>query len=131
MKLHYNTLDRAVISENIKIKELENRSGLHLEARNILNRIFNLAQIFEEVPVKLYSKKPYIYFDFFIPINRLFIEVQGEQHYKYTSMFHKNKTDFLRAQRRDRDKLTWCELNEYRLIYFNFNEREKWMQLIT
>jgi hypothetical protein len=35
-------------------------------------------------------------------------EVQGEQHYIYNKKFYKNKSDFLKAQERDRRKISYA-----------------------
>lgn len=51
-------------------------------------------------------------FDFYLPqLNRV-IEVQGMQHYVYSSQFHANRSDFTKAQERDRRKLAYCLAND-------------------
>lgn len=50
-------------------------------------------------------------FDFYIPSIPAVIEVNGMQHYIYTSQFHANRSDFLKAQERDRRKLAYCLAN--------------------
>lgn len=47
-------------------------------------------------------------FDFYLPDQNCVIEVQGLQHYIYTSQFYTNKSDFSKAQERDRRKLAYC-----------------------
>lgn len=47
-------------------------------------------------------------FDFYLPELKIAIEYQGPQHYIYTSYFHKTKSDFLKAQERDRRKIAYC-----------------------
>lgn len=46
--------------------------------------------------------------DFYIESLRLAIEVQGQQHYIYSSLFHKSYDEFLALQRRDRTKKELC-----------------------
>ncbi len=43
-------------------------------------------------------------YDFYLPKKNALIEVDGEQHLKFTKVFYKNRTDFLKAQERDRKK---------------------------
>ena len=42
----------------------------------------------------------------------MFIEYNGSQHYIYTSHFYKSKSDFLKAQERDRRKISYCLARE-------------------
>jgi len=130
MKLTYLSLDGERITENFKDRESVRRSKLHQRALDILVEEIPLARVIEEVPIRLYSKRQPVFFDIYVPINRWFIEIQGQQHYSYSSFFHKNKRSFLKAVQRDRDKEDWCELNEYRLIQLKYDEISKWTQTI-
>lgn len=47
-------------------------------------------------------------FDFFLPGLGVICEAQGKQHYEYTKIFYKNRSDFLKAQERDREKISYC-----------------------
>ena len=47
-------------------------------------------------------------FDFFLPNFNVCIEVNGQQHYVYTPYFYTSKSDFLKAQERDRRKISYC-----------------------
>lgn len=47
-------------------------------------------------------------YDFFLPEINTVLEVNGEQHYTYTKKFFKSKTDFSRAQERDRRKISYA-----------------------
>lgn len=47
-------------------------------------------------------------FDFYIPSQRATIEVQGEQHYTYSKFFYKKRSEFTKAQERDRIKISYC-----------------------
>lgn len=61
-------------------------------------------------------------FDFCIPGLKLMIEVQGEQHFKFSKHFHKTRDHFRKAQARDGLKQEWCSKNGYDLVYFNYDE---------
>ena len=43
--------------------------------------------------------------DFILPREKIAIEVNGQQHYEYVKIFHKNRSEFLKAKERDRRKL--------------------------
>lgn len=127
MRLTHTTLDGVEVTVKIKGSETGKKSGLHTLARGIIDDTFPLASIIEEAEIKLLSaySNP-IFFDFFIPVSRLFIEVQGQQHYTYSSFFHKNKRAFHKHLMRDRNKKEWCELNDYRLLELRYDEKDQW-----
>ena len=61
-------------------------------------------------------------FDFYIPSMNTCIEVNGMQHYVYTSYFYSSKSDFLKAQERDRRKIAYClahNIDLYIIPYWN------------
>ena len=47
-------------------------------------------------------------YDFYLPELNTVIEVNGAQHYTYNSKFYKTKSDFLKAQERDRRKISYA-----------------------
>lgn len=47
-------------------------------------------------------------FDFYIPNINSCIEFQGIQHMQYSPFFYKNRSEFLKAQERDRIKISYC-----------------------
>ena len=47
-------------------------------------------------------------YDFFLPEINTLLEVSGEQHYIPTKRFYKNKTEFSKAQERDRRKISYA-----------------------
>jgi len=69
-----------------------------------------------------------LHLDFFLPIKRLAVEVQGSQHYKFNPFFHKDKASFVRQQTNDKRKTKWCELNEIRLVKIDCGESEENIQ---
>jgi hypothetical protein len=107
-----------------------NKSSYHIEARNLLKKIYPTMQVLEEVPIKI-RKSETLYLDFYIPLNKKCIEVNGEQHYKFTPYYHNNKLAFLRSQKRDKDKREWCEINNICCIELPYNEIANWETIIA
>ena len=59
-------------------------------------------------------------FDFYIPKLNIYIEFDGEQHFKFTSKFHQKFSDFQIAKERDRRKNSYALANNiplYRIQY--------------
>lgn len=121
---HWN-LTGHMISEN----DLRPRSSYHLRCRILLKRIFPVSPICEEVSLPGTRKQT---IDFYLPHQRIGIEVQGEQHYSMISHFHKNKKAFIEAQKLDVEKARWCEINNVRYIALaHYDSDERWFQQIT
>ena len=116
---------------NITHAKNVNKSSLHLRARNILAQKFPTLQILEEVAIPV-RKSETLYLDFYLPLNRLCVEVHGEQHYKFVAHYHNSQLGFIRHKKRDRDKMEWCEINNIRYVELPFNENdEEWTARIT
>lgn len=109
-------------------------SYYHKVARDLLHKMFSGYSIYEEVKLpgsRDPSKKSVLYLDFFIPNDKIGVEVHGEQHFKYTPFFHKTKVEFLYAKARDRAKAEWCEKNGLTLIELRWDDSvEYWRQQI-
>jgi len=101
--------------------ESKPRSDLHRQAREIIREKFPLLTSLEELPVKLYSNAT-VYLDFFLPQSKLCIEVNGRQHFEFIQHFHSNLMGFKLHQKRDREKREWLDLNNIKLVEFNYNE---------
>ena len=102
-------------------------SGLHVKARELVRERFPTLEILEEVPFKpRYKDRKTLYIDFYLPLRKLAIEVQGEQHFKYTPQFHPSRLDFINQMRNDREKAEWCELNAIELILLDFDKVDEW-----
>jgi hypothetical protein len=119
---------------DIKSNDKRPRSKYHIKARNLLKEIFHSYRILEEVKLPgstATHRRGVLYLDFYIPqINKAF-EVHGQQHYDYIPFFHKTKKDFLLAQKKDDDKIAWCELNNINLVILKYSESEdEWRQRI-
>lgn len=116
-----------LINLALYIKQRTGCSNLHLQARKLLKEIFPFEQILEEVPLP----STRLFADFFIPSKSLIIEVNGEQHYKFNSFYHKDSLTFYKGQKRDRIKEEWCNLNGIQLIVLPYKEDEnEWRKRI-
>ena len=64
----------------------------------------------------------YYRFDFYLPKQNVIFEINGQQHYQYTKMFHKKRSDFTKAQERDRRKISYCLAHNISLYCIPFWE---------
>ena len=114
-------------------RRTKNKSSHHLKAREVLREMFPYEQIYEEVtlPGSRTTTTGILYADFFLPTRYLLVEVHGKQHYEYNSFFHKTKLEFIKAKRRDKKKIEWCEINELDLIVLPFDKESLWKTLIN
>jgi hypothetical protein len=120
-----------LLTGNMAKGRTDNRSSLHLSARSLLTEYFPTLQILEEVPIPL-RKNETLYLDFYVPLKKMCLEVHGEQHYKFIPFYHSTMLNFLKAQKRDREKLEWCDINNIQYIELPFDEsKEKWIDRIT
>ena len=102
------------------------RSDLHLNCRILLKEIFPTMTILEEVPIQLHRSQT-VYLDFFVPLRKIAIEVQGEQHFKYTPFFHHTTANFIKSKRLDAEKKIWADINGVTLVEFRHDETiEQW-----
>ena len=97
------------------------RSKLHLAARQLIYGLFPTNPIIEEVLVHPRHGVNQ-FFDFYVPKLRLVIEVHGQQHYKFNSLFHSSATDFVQQKKRDQEKKDWCDINNITYIELPYNE---------
>ena len=100
-------------------------SKLHQIAREVLKNAYNNTIFYEEVPFIVENKQK-LFFDFYNPSLLLAIEVHGEQHYSFCSLYHKNKIDFMKQQVNDKKKRQWCSLNNIQLIELPYNTVNHW-----
>lgn len=101
----------------VKQDDSRPRSKYHLRARGILQNLYPTQPLLEEVFIPGLK----LYLDFYLPNRRVAVEVQGEQHYSFSSHFHTSKLDLFRQKKLDNQKLEWCELNEIRLVRLKYN----------
>lgn len=63
-------------------------------------------------------------FDFYFPEKNICLEYDGEGHFSQIKKFYKNKSEFTRAQERDRRKNSYCLANKislYRVPYWEID----------
>ncbi len=113
-----------------KHSSAEKRSSYHLVARQLLKDIYPTMQFLEEINIPIQPKLN-LYLDFYLPLLRLAVEVQGQQHYKFSPHFHETNRDFIHQKMLDKKKISWCELNDIKLIELPYNEDiEQWKNRI-
>lgn len=118
------------LTGNMAKGRISNRSSLHLQARKLITQEYPTLQILEEVPIPL-RKNEVLYFDFYVPLKKICFEAHGEQHHKFVQFYHSNIMNFLKSQKRDREKQEWCENNGIKYIILDYNESEQeWMEKI-
>ena len=106
--------------------QIGRKSNLHLQARGLIKECFPTMQILEEVGIPLRHGSS-LFLDFYLPLLKLCIEVNGEQHYNFSSFFHGSRLNFMNHKRRDREKRDWCEINSILVIELPYNENiDKW-----
>ena len=104
------------------------RSQLHLTARSLIKEIYPTLQICEEVSAQIKRDRK-VFLDFYINTIKTVVEVHGQQHYKFNSLYHTSAQDFLNQKKRDQDLQDWCILNNLNYIELPFNEdKDKWHQ---
>lgn len=124
------TLDGFEYKLKLKRNNRSTSSTLHKQAIADILVIFPVIQILQEIPIKVKKKEPKLYIDLYLPPFNLAIEVHGRQHYEYIEHFHKTIRKFYRQQKRDKDKIEWCEFNNINWIILKYDERENWIRQI-
>tara|TARA_R110000824_G_C15126446_1_gene668593 strand:- start:305 stop:727 length:423 start_codon:yes stop_codon:yes gene_type:complete len=118
----------------VKNNDPRPRSKFHLSARKMLNDIYGIHWILEEVKLpgsRNKGLKSTLFLDFFVPHVKLAVEVHGKQHYEYCGFFHKSMAGFKESLKRDNLKQDWCELNEISLIVLKYSDDvETWREQI-
>lgn len=105
-------------------------SAYHVRARAVLARIYPNDRTHEEVQLPGCQGQK-LFLDFFLPLRRLAVEVQGEQHTKFIPHFHGTMAGFLASLKRDRVKRQWCEMNEMVFVTLPHTEGDdEWTERI-
>jgi len=105
-------------------------SKLEQNANELIEKFFPTCIILREVTIPIRSKQ-YQYLDFYLPLMKIAIEVQGIQHYEYTHFFQSHLLYFHKQKKRDMEKQEWCELNNITLILLPYNKAiEEWRTII-
>lgn len=97
-------------------KDEENVSGPHKKARELLKNKYPTLLILEEVQIQVKRNK-YLYLDFFLPLIKLAVEIQGTQHSCYIPFFHKNVNKYIQGNINDNLKKSWADLNNIEILY--------------
>lgn len=119
-----------LLTGNMAKGKTDNRSSLHLTARLLLSEYYPTLQIIEEVTIPL-RRSENLYLDFYLPLKKICFEVHGEQHYKFVPFYHSNMLNFLKSQKRDREKIEWCELNGIKYVELpHFESKDAWNERI-
>lgn len=119
-----------LLTGNMAKGKITNKSSYHLRARQIITDIYPTLQILEEVPVQI-RKNETLYLDFYLPLKKICFEVHGEQHYKFIPFYHSNILNFLKSQKRDKEKQEWCENNGISYICLAYNKENEWSNQIV
>jgi hypothetical protein len=91
----------------------KSRSKIQKSTKDFLKDYWESQVVFEEFPVAGTKMS----LDFYNANKKIAIEVQGEQHRKYTPFFHGgNKYNYINQLRRDQDKQKFCEINDIKLL---------------
>ncbi len=110
------------------LSDKRKRSSYHLQARELLKKLFPCERILEEVELPGSNG---LAADFFIPMQKLIVEVHGEQHYQFVAYFHKTDEEFLDSRKRDLRKQEWCDINNLELVVLPYSENtDEWRSRI-
>jgi hypothetical protein len=96
------------------------RSKIQYKVKSFLKEYWSSKIVFEEFPMA----GTRLSFDIFNASENIMVEVQGEQHTKYTPFFHGNqKMNYIDQLRRDKQKLDFCRINKIKLIEVYYNDK--------
>jgi len=87
----------------------------------MLKELYPTVHILEEVTINPRFGEA-LYLDFYIALHKICVEVHGEQHYKFSTLFHSSSAAFLLGRKNDATKETWCEINKIQFIALPYNE---------
>ena len=82
----------------VRFNDQRPRSQLHLTARSLIKEIYPTLQICEEVSVQIKRDRK-VFLDFYINTIKTVVEVHGQQHYKFNSLYHTSAQDFLNQKK--------------------------------
>lgn len=119
-----------LLTGNMSKGKITNKSSYHLIARQKILEIYPTLQILEEVPISI-RRNETLFLDFYLPLKKICIEVHGEQHYKFIPFYHNTILNFLKSQKRDREKAEWCENNGIRYIVLPYNNQDEWRDILV
>ena len=89
------------------------KSGIQKDVKTQIKPYWFADVVFEEFPVAGTRMS----LDFYNSTQKIAIEVDGNQHYRYNQFFHSNsRQKFLHQLHRDEKKEYFCEINKIKLI---------------
>lgn len=104
------------------------KSSYHLRARAVLKALFPVDRVCEELYLPGTGG---LRADFYLPLRRLVVEVQGEQHYRHTPFFHRDADGFARARQRDGRKIEFTSINALNYVALPYDATDaQWRNLI-
>jgi|TARA_R100000008_G_C3571959_1_gene162748 very-short-patch-repair endonuclease len=93
--------------------ESDCKSGIQKNVKNQLKDYWFADVVFEEFPVA----GTRLSLDFYNSTQKIAVEVDGNQHYRYNKFFHSNsRQNFLHQLKRDEKKEYFCDINQIKLI---------------
>jgi hypothetical protein len=101
------------------------KSSGHLECRKLLKEIYPSDNVFEEIHLT-----PHLIVDFLLPLRKLMVEIQGQQHFEFNKFFHGNKIKFNDQKTRDSQKREWALINNFVLLELKYEDKDNWKKLI-
>jgi len=118
------------VPEKIAKGSNRKKSKLHSSAVKLIREKYPLIPIYEEMPVILEGKQK-AFFDIWLPTLNMVVEVNGQQHYEFSSLYHKFKWELSKQKAQDRKKIEWCELNDISLAILKYDNTEEWQEILT
>ena len=79
----------------------------------------------------LFCKRQSLRVDFYLPDFRMFIEMNGEQHYKYIACFHQDSWTFEDQQIRDESLRQYSKRHNVRLLEIKYDEIKKIPKILS
>lgn len=115
--MKFKTLDGKERSvKNIKkflIKwESKSKSKFQFNVKTFLRKFWEGDVVFEEMRIA----GTRLSLDFYNANKKIAIEVQGQQHFKYTPFFHNTRDAYCKQIKRDVNKINFCVLNKIQLV---------------
>ncbi len=99
--------------------EAKSKSKIQYKTKKFLKKFWSDSVVFEEFPVV----GTRLSIDFFNASKKIAIEVQGQQHVRYTPFFHGNhKSNYIDQLKRDKEKLDFCKINDIKLVEVYYND---------
>lgn len=102
-----------------------NASKIHQTIYEFCKKRFPFYTILQEYSIKVNDNgiEKVLFADIFIKEINLFIECNGEQHYKPNKFFFGGSFEFEKSKKRDEMKYDWIKKNGFILVIFRFDDK--------